>query len=210
MEGITIIQAISFYSPIIILISVYVFSVFSSEMKKGLFFIFWFVVATVIRMGIVYSSTSGKPENSKTPPDICNTGMVLPYTNLTYSTYILCFTLFYFLMPMILINKSNSINYSLILFFVGYIIFDLFIKIKNSCVSFTALGHISWTSLFIDIVGGVGIGAAVSGLIYSSPIKNNLFINEVNSNNEICTTPSKQQFKCSVYKNGEIVGSTIS
>jgi hypothetical protein len=210
MEGITIIQAISFYSPIIILISVYVFSVFSSEMKKGLFFIFWFVVATAIRMGIVYSSTSGKTENSKTPPGICNTGMVLPYTNLTYSTYILCFTLFYFLMPMILINKSNSINYSLILFFVGYIIFDLFIKIKNSCVSFTALGDISWTSLFIDIVGGVGIGAAVSGLIYSSPIKNNLFINEVNSNNEICTTPSKQQFKCSVYKNGEIVGSTIS
>jgi hypothetical protein len=211
MEGITVIQAISFYSPIIILISVYVFSVFSSEMKKGLFFIFWFLVATAIRMGIVYSSTPppGKSANSKTP-DICNTGMLLPYTNLTYSTYILCFTFFYFLMPMILINKSNSINYSLIMFFVGYIIFDLFIKIKNKCVLAAIDGGISWISVFMDIVGGVAVGAAVSGLIYSSPVKNNLFINEVNSNNEICTTPSKQQFKCSVYKNGEIVGSTIN
>ena len=218
MTDITIIQAISFYSPIIILISIYVFSIFSSEIKKGTFFIFWFVVATAIRMGIVYSSELYSKKNSNTIPNakpkeyniICNTGMILPYTNLTYSTYILCFTLFYFLMPMILINNSNSINYSLILFFVAYIIFDLFIKIKNKCISLTSTNDISWTAIFTDIVGGIAIGGGISGLIYSSPIKDNLFINEVNSNNEICSTPSKQQFKCSVYKNGEIVGSSTN
>ena len=33
----------------------------------------------------------------------------------------------------------------------------------------------------------------------------NNFINELNSNKEVCTMPSQQQFKCSVYKNGELV-----
>jgi hypothetical protein len=46
-------------------------------------------------------------------------------------------------------------------------------------------------------------------LFYSDKISL-LFINELNSNKEVCTVPSKQQFKCSLYRNGEIVGSSVS
>jgi hypothetical protein len=35
-----------------------------------------------------------------------------------------------------------------------------------------------------------------------------LIFNEVSSTKEVCTVPKKQTFKCSVYKNGELVGST--
>jgi hypothetical protein len=38
-----------------------------------------------------------------------------------------------------------------------------------------------------------------------------LFINELTSgsNKEVCSMPNKQTFKCSVYKNGELLGSSI-
>jgi hypothetical protein len=46
--------------------------------------------------------------------------------------------------------------------------------------------------------------------MYGSNLKGYLFINEINNNKEVCSMPSKQQFKCSVYKNGELVGSSIN
>ena len=60
-------------------------------------------------------------------------------------------------------------------------------------------------NIFGDIVGGGGLGALVSALVFSSPISNYLFINELSSNKETCSMPSKQTFKCSVYKNGELI-----
>jgi hypothetical protein len=32
-----------------------------------------------------------------------------------------------------------------------------------------------------------------------------LFFNEVSSNKDICYQPSEQTFKCSLYKNGELI-----
>jgi hypothetical protein len=32
-----------------------------------------------------------------------------------------------------------------------------------------------------------------------------LFFNEVSSNKEMCSQPKKQTFKCSLYKNGELI-----
>jgi hypothetical protein len=201
----SIIQAISFYSPLIILISILVFSIFSSAVSKGFAYIFWFFVVTAFRMLIVWQSSKNIIQSPVS--ELCNTGSFLPYTNLTYSTYILSFTLFYFITPMIMLSNgsSNMINYFLIIFFVAYIIADLFIKRSSGCLS-----AVNPMSLFAELLGGCGSGALVSGLVYGSPMKSSLFINEINSSKEICTMPTKQQFKCAVYKNGEVIGSTIS
>jgi hypothetical protein len=62
-----------------------------------------------------------------------------------------------------------------------------------------------------DVVGGLGLGWIISGIImYGTGWRGYLFINEVNSNKEVCSMPTKQQFRCSVYKNGEMVSSSIS
>jgi hypothetical protein len=50
----------------------------------------------------------------------------------------------------------------------------------------------------------------VSGLLLMTSLKNKLFINQTSGNNQVCSMPSKQKFKCSVYKNGEIVSSSIN
>ena len=58
-----------------------------------------------------------------------------------------------------------------------------------------------------DILGGLALGALVSGLImYGSSLKGYLYINEINTNKEVCNMPSKQQFKCRVFKDGTLVG----
>jgi hypothetical protein len=36
-----------------------------------------------------------------------------------------------------------------------------------------------------------------------------LYFDELESNNVTCSRPSKQTFKCSVYKNGELISSNV-
>ena len=74
---------------------------------------------------------------------------------------------------------------------------------SNACIQST-------TNLFGDIVGGAGLGAIIASLIYSSTLSSYLFVNELSSGNETCSMPSKQTFRCSVYKNGELVNSTTT
>lgn len=192
-------NTLSFFSPIIIATSVLIFSIFTSVIGKGVFYLFWILIATFVRIGILWlipgSSVSPKYENK-----VCEMGNFLPYDNSAYSTYILMFTFFYFTMPMYI---SNNTNYLVVLFFIIYIVFDILVKLTNGCILHT-------TSLFGDIIGGGGLGAAIAALIYFSPIQSYLFVNELNSNKEMCSMSSKQTFRCSVYKNGELISSSTT
>ena len=42
--------------------------------------------------------------------------------------------------------------------------------------------------------------------MYAGGSSQYLFFNEISSNKEICSMPSKQTFKCSVFKNGGLIG----
>jgi hypothetical protein len=205
-NSITII--LSFYAPIIIIFGVFILSVFSASLSKAFVFIFWFFVITGIRQMISKITGSTSP---RIPGDnICNTsvfGSLIPNTNLTYSTYILAFTMFYFVFPMVLINNDNNsdiFNYRIILFFVAYLIFDLLIKKSKGC-----LGIITGVTVLSDLVGGITAGIITSSIMYYIG-RSYLFINETASNAQVCSMPSKQQFKCSVYKNGELVSSSVN
>ncbi len=195
--------ALSFYSPIIMVISILLFSVFSSAAYKGFVYIFFLFAATAARM-LIMSIMTGDVVPKKENP-ICETGMFLPYTNLTYSTYILVFSLVYFVAPMFIIskqNKTNTVNYSVILFFVTYVVYDILVKYYYKCIDMTSgiLGDF-WSAILLALTTVV--------CLIASNNTNVLFINELTSNKEVCTRPSKQQFKCSVYKNGEVIGSSV-
>lgn len=194
-----LVSALSFFSPIIISCSILIFSIFSMAVGKGVFYLFWLLVATALRIGILVTIPSAT-STSKYKNEICDTGNFLPYDNSTYSTFVLCFTFFYFTTPMYI---SNNINYIIIIFFIAYISFDILIKFTNSCIG-------SSVNLFGDIVGGGGLGALVSSMVYSSSISNYLFVNETSSNKETCSMPSKQTFRCSVYKNGQLLTTTTT
>lgn len=200
-----IFNSLSFYSPIIICVSIVLFSMFTATMEKAFVFFVWIFIITFIRI-IVFKGFKSTKDSVTEIPNICLTGLSELFIpkDVTYSTYILTFTMMYFIMPMIMISKQNNINainYGVLAFFVAYIVLDLFIKISLSCVN----GVLS--SLVIgDILSGLFLGGVIAGLImYGSNLKSYLYINEVNNNKEVCSMPSKQQFRCSVYRNGTLV-----
>lgn len=197
-SAMNIINSLSFYSPLIMISSIFMFSMFTASLPKFSWFILWGFVITCLRW-IIY-----KPGDVGKPP-ICNTFIPFDYT---YSTYFLTFTMMYLILPIIMISKQNSINtmnYGVLALFIGYIGLDLFIKKSAFCIE-------SYFSkpVLIDLISGAFFGVFISLLMYSTTLKQYLFINEINSNGEVCSMPSKQQFKCSIYKNGELVSSSIN
>jgi hypothetical protein len=140
---------------------------------------------------------------------ICETGKIMPFTGRTYSTFLMVYTLCYFVTPMFILTKmndANMVNYYVIAFFAAYIIFDIMMK---SSLPF-AMGCIEFgIGLAGDILVGALFGVMISLLLFYSDKISLMFINELNSNKEVCSVPSKQHFKCVAYKNGQIIGSSV-
>lgn len=192
-----LLHSISFYSPLILVSSIFLFSVFTSTFYKFGWFLLWVFTISCIRY-FVYSKNL--VENIRVPA-ICNTFIPLDYS---YSTFILTFTMTYLVMPMILISiqyKINAINYFVIGLFIAYIVLDLFTKKSLQCIptifSLITIGN---------LIGGLFFGVITVLIMYSTTLKNYLYINEVNNNKEVCSMPSKQKFKCKVYKDGTLIG----
>ena len=60
--------------------------------------------------------------------------------------------------------------------------------------------------LFLNILLGSASAAIIVMLMYTGGSGNYLFYNETTSSNtQVCSMPSKQTFRCQVYKNGELV-----
>jgi len=208
-EGImSVLSSLSFYSPIITIVSVFVFSIFTGSTVKAWWYFLWLFVITFIRI-IVFKSTGAKDNPNMNPECLKGLTQIFVPQDVTYSTYLLSFTLMYFILPMFMVsqqNKVNVINYSVLGFFIAYIILDLFIKSSYRCIP-TFFSQLVIGSL----VSGLFLGGIVAGVVmYGSSLRSYLFINEANTTKEVCSMPTKQQFKCSVYKNGELVGSTIN
>jgi hypothetical protein len=206
--AVTLLQAVSLYSPVITMISILIFSVFSSALNKGLFYIATIFFITAIRILFLSMFAPGYGAPSANP--ICETGKIMPFTGRTYSTFLMVYTLCYFVTPMFILTKMNDenmVNYYVIAFFAAYIIFDIMMK---SSLPF-AMGCIDFgIGLAGDILVGILFGVMMSLLLFYSDKISLMFINELNSNKEVCSVPSKQMFRCSVFKDGQIIGSSVS
>jgi hypothetical protein len=200
-----ILSFLSLYAPLIIIISLLVSSIFAGALAKGMYFLFWIFIISLFRIYIMYILNNNT--FSFIVPEKCFISSPLPFTTPTYSTFILTFTFIYILLPSILLQKQTKIdttNYVLIMFLLFYIIFDLMVKYTLGCINRNSFG-----TIISETLGGIGLGSMISFATYNSGIRNNLFLTELTKNNEICMMPSKQKFKCSVYKNGELVGTSM-
>lgn len=200
-------KMLSLHLPLVLLFGLFVFSIMSATLQKFLFYVV--VVLLIIMFRLVVHKFSDKVNYESLPED-CYVGMINEFIpqDVLFGTYLLSFTLFYFLTPMILLtidSNLNSINYILLLFFMCYIFLDLAIKKQIGCTK-----NISYVSIIGNFFSGTLLGSGLSAILYTSPARNLLYVSEVNSNKEVCSVPTQQKFKCRVYKNGELVGSTVS
>ena len=88
-------------------------------------------------------------------------------------------------------------NYGVLAALLGLFVMDAMSKVGSKCT--TSVGV---------LLGGL-VGLVLGGLWYtlfhSTGHDSLLFFDEVASNNVVCSRPAKQTFKCSVYKNGELI-----
>jgi hypothetical protein len=199
--------SLSFYSPLIICMSVLVFSMFTATMEKAFVFGIWIFIITFIRILFLKGVNN---ESIANIPQICNTGLTQMFIkqDVSYSIYILSFAMMYFILPMIMVskqNKINAMNYGVLAFFIGYIALDIFIKKSLFCIP-----SIFSTLVIGNIFSGLFLGGLIGILMYGTILKTYLYINEINSNKEVCSMPSKQQFRCRVFKDGTLIGSSIN
>ena len=116
------------------------------------------------------------------------------YTVPSLNSVLIAFTFSYLFKPM---QDYNQFNFSIIISILILFIIDAVTKITNNCTP--PLGVISGALI------GYVIGFVYYTLLKSTGNQKLLYLNELQSNNVVCSKPSEQQFKCAVYKNGQLI-----
>jgi len=192
-QPMNIIIFLSFFSPIILATSITSMS-FIFQNFKGLIYLGFLIGCCVVR-NYIYMVAGGTPvENDRT---ICTSIQYSKYGNPTFSAFVFAFTIMYLSLPMFSNGAPNFWVFSGLLV---YFFLDMFIKIYKNCVIKTG-------DLFLNVLLGLASSALIVTLMYAGGSGKFLFFNEVSSNKEMCYQPKQQNFKCSLYSNGELVSS---
>lgn len=116
------------------------------------------------------------------------------YTAPAYNTMFIAFTIAYLVMPMVF---NNQLNYVLLVFLFLVLFSEAFSKLMRGCND------------IIDILSGVIFGSIIGfmwfAIFHYTGHDSLLFYSDFISNAVVCERPKKQQFKCSVYKNGKLI-----
>jgi hypothetical protein len=191
-QPMNIVVFLSFFSPIILATSVTSMS-FIFQNFKGLIYLGFLIGCCVVRSYVYMMSGASPIVNDRT---ICTSIQYSKYGNPTFSAFVFAFTIMYLCLPMF---SNSAVNYWVFISLLTYFFIDMFIKIYKKCIIQTG-------DLFLNILLGVASSALIVTLMYAGGSGKYLFFNEVSSNKEVCYQPSKQTFKCQMYKDGELVG----
>ena len=190
-----LLQFFAAISPILLAFCLVMISLFNSDIK-GLVYLGGILIASLINLFILNTL---QIKSETLIPKYCNL-IEFPfnlneYVSPAFNSMFIAFTLAYLYMPM---QYISSMNYPVILFITGLLVLDGGTKVMGGCTTF----------------GGVALGTLIGlvlGLLwfiafYSTNHKDLLYFNAESSNNVVCSRPSKQTFKCRIFKNGEIIG----
>ena len=103
---------------------------------------------------------------------------------------------FGYLLYTIIQNNIITQNIATIVFFPILLLFDLVWNAKNGCYSI-------WQLIVSLVIGGL-FGVFWSYLITKTNNPDLLYFSGV-TDNQVCSVPSKQTFKCRVFKNGKLI-----
>ena len=189
-----LLQFFAAISPLLLTFFLVMISIFNSDIK-GLVYLGGILIASLINLLLLNTL---KVKSAVLIPPNCNL-IEFPfnlneYIAPAFNSMFISFTLAYLYMPM---KYVSGINYPVLMSVLGILVLDGATKIMGGCTSFTGVG--------LGTLVGLSLGLAYFGLIYGSGHEDLLFFNGEPSNNVVCSRPKKQQFKCVVYKNGEVL-----
>lgn len=188
-----ILYLISYISPILVLSLVILIGLLNSNAIGAA--IFTCAMLIVYFIGITMQKGLGVLSKQPKHP-VCSVFGENLYMVPSLSSMILFATITYIVLPFMM--EGQTVSYiplmSILLVIWGI---DSFIKLKSNCTS--VLG------IVLGTIGGGALGGLFTFLLYNFLNKGLLFHSSSESNNVTCKKPSKSQFKCSVYKNGQII-----
>ena len=132
---------------------------------------------------------------------VCNIidfSLIGNYNSPCITSMIIAFTMAYLFLPM---RYNKQMNYVVIVSLIALFIINMLTKVFDKCTSFGG-------ALLGGLVGFM-LGTTWYVLFHIYGYDSLLYFDEFISNNTVCKRPKKQTFKCSVYKNGEIIDSNI-
>ena len=185
-------------------IPVFIFSLmimtsFINQDVKGIFWMLFVIVGIFIITAVVKTFKGNEI-------DTTFTNTMLPlfatfYNTCSISSFLIAFTFMYLWLPMLYVN---NINYSVIFIFLFFYFYDVLGRKKllgsESNPNFDGIGT------FVGTITGVTYGVFAVWILSSAGDKFMYFTPSA-SNKEYCSRPKNQQFKCNVYKNGQIISS---
>jgi hypothetical protein len=184
---------LSFYSPIILAISVVGMS-FVFQNFKGFIYLGFLLGCCAVRE-YIYKYSGSMPSTSDRT--ICTSIQYSKYGNPTFSAFVFAFTIMYLSLPMF---SNDAVNFWIFSVLLAYFFMDMFIKIYKKCV-------MKMGDLFLNVLLGLCSSAFLVTMMYVGGSGKYLFFNEISSDKEMCYQPKEQTFKCNLFKDGTLVGS---
>ena len=201
-------QYISFTAPILVIFFITLFSIMQNNLEKGLIFNMGIVILSTL-VYILKNVLKNKQSTNASP--FCNI-LPAPFTVFgevkdnkyifdapSMSSAILSFSSTYLIYPMI---NNNQHNFALLLFLIGITSINVFVEYHQKCSDVMGL--------VLGILLGIIFGILYYSILYMSNKSNLVYFSDPISNNIQCSKPSKQNFKCEVYKDGKPYQSTIT
>lgn len=193
-----VLQFFSFISPSLLVFFLFMSSLFNQNLK-GLVYLAGVLIASLINILFMNLIGSGKDENEAFSCSIFDIPHVSQYNSPYPSSLIIAFTVAYLVLPM---KYNNQLNYAVLGFLLLLLGIDILTKVQNKCTTYAGA-----------ILGGL-IGFLLGSIWYiffhGAGFDSLLYFDELRSDNVVCSRPSKQTFKCSVYKNGELISSNLT
>ena len=184
-------QYFSMISPFLVILLFVFISIINSNLKGFIYLLGIFLLFFII---LLFQKVLRMESPSNASPYCQVFAFPVPlYGVPSFNSSIFLFTIVYLFLPMLMNNIMNLPL--LILLFIIYAI-DCVVKTSNHCTS------------PIGIILGSFVGM-VWGLLWYFLIQTQnpelLYYDDLISNKIACSRPSQQQFKCSVYKNGQLL-----
>jgi len=191
-------QFFSFLSPTLLVFFMFMSSLFNQNLK-GLVYLAGLLIASLINIFFMNMIGSGRDENEAFSCSIFDIPHISQYNSPYPSSLIIAFTVAYLVLPM---KYNNQMNYAVLGFLLLLLGIDILTKVENKCTTYAG-------SILGGLVGFL-LGTIWYIFFHGAGFDSLLYFDELRSDNVVCSKPTKQTFKCSVYKNGELISSNIA
>ena len=198
LEPSQLIQFFTSMSPLLLAFFLVAISIFNQD-AKGLVYLGGVLVGSFAWLLMLFLIKSPTYEDRADSCNMINWPFnITAFNNPNYSSYFIAFTMAYLILPMYF---NDQMNWVVTIFLLVLYFADSYSSVVKRC-----------TPVAGPIIGGI-IGILMGGawftMFHATGHDDLLYFQELLSNNVVCKRPEKQTFKCSVYRKGELISSSI-